>query len=418
MRGIRAAGACPGAWLVLLTTGLRAGINALGFAVGIPLYFAQMPAAGIGGLAAAALALGAAAAGEILANAVIVTRLPQRPWRFMFSGYAAIGAGVALVGLAQATLPPPLVVPAVILLALLIGVGNAIAGLLMPTFFGTRLTAGDFAAVLRLRLILVTGAATLTTALGPWLFPGFGVAGVAVAGGAALVAAAISAGVAGEPEPRPESAPSPYSRSMTSRIDGKNSGRTEPRSAFNRPPRPSHEVHGQSCPLGGQSDAIPAASAGRRLRCRLRRPGTDARGLGRRIFRAAILPSRGRCLRRLTAVAVQLDHLFGRPLLLDIAGLGIAEPEDGDPRLLVEPENGAQIGLPRRFGRRRSRPHGTAACGTVELTDGPCQSCDLHREPQTPFYVLYNKSRPEVCPDHDDRTFTRASTRVHMSHFY
>jgi hypothetical protein len=178
--------------------GRAGGCVRAGIAVGVPLFFAPAPASGMGGLAAAALALGAAAPGELLANAVIVTRAPKRPWRFTFAGYAGIGVALALIGLALGLLAPPLLVAAIMMLSFLVGVGNALAGLQMVTFFGTWLDAGDFAAVLRLRLVLVTGAAVASTGLGPWLFTALGIPAVVVACGACLAVTAQLASRMGE----------------------------------------------------------------------------------------------------------------------------------------------------------------------------------------------------------------------------
>jgi hypothetical protein len=192
-RGVQAANGCSGSWRILLTTTVRAGAFALGFAVGIPLFFAE--SGGIDGITAVALVLGAAAAGELLSNVVVVLMHLRNPWRFMFLGYATIGAGLALTGLAQSVLPSELQVLAMTALAFAMGVGNSMAGIQMLTFFGSRLDADDFAGILRLRLVLVTGAAMVSTALGPWLFDALGIPGTVLACGSLLVAAATIGGL-------------------------------------------------------------------------------------------------------------------------------------------------------------------------------------------------------------------------------
>lgn len=188
LRGLDAARSCPGAWLILATTGLRAGIMVLCCSVGIPLFFAQAPTGSVG---AAALVIGAAAAWEILVNFVVAARPIALPWRLIFSGYAAIGAGLALIGLAEATLSGWPLVAAMIVFALPIGFGNAAAGILMLTWFGGRMGADDFAAILRLRLVIVTGAATASTALGAWIFDAFGIAATTFIGGTLLCGTAM-----------------------------------------------------------------------------------------------------------------------------------------------------------------------------------------------------------------------------------
>jgi MFS family permease len=90
LRGLDAAHVCPGAWIILLTTGLRAGVVVLCCVVGIPLFFAQSPT---GGVSAAAFVIGMSAASEILSNFLIVARPIGSPWRFIFLGYGTIGGG-------------------------------------------------------------------------------------------------------------------------------------------------------------------------------------------------------------------------------------------------------------------------------------------------------------------------------------
>jgi len=195
-RGVHAANACPGVWSALVTTGVRGGAYALGFTVAVPLIFAQS-GGGAGGLAGVAIVFGAAAASELLAGPLVVLTRPKRPLRRQFEGYVAIGLFQASVG-AAAMLPGPLRVPAMVAAALAMGVAHSIAGLQMLNFFSTRLSADDYAAVLRLRLVLVIGAMMATTAAGPLVLSALGPAATAVACG--LVAAATAlVGLFGRP---------------------------------------------------------------------------------------------------------------------------------------------------------------------------------------------------------------------------
>jgi MFS transporter, DHA3 family, macrolide efflux protein len=189
--GVRTANLCPGAWRILLTTMVRGAGVALGFSVGIPLLFAQQEGGGIAGISAVALVFGAAAAGELCSNVVVASVPPKRPWRALFLGYATIGAGQALIGAAAFAAPPPLRVPLMVLFALLIGFGNAVAGMQMTTFFGSRLGPGAFAGVLRLRLALITTASILVTAIGPWVLESIGTAWTIF--GSGVVVAAVAA---------------------------------------------------------------------------------------------------------------------------------------------------------------------------------------------------------------------------------
>ncbi len=189
-RGAQAANACPGVWAALLATAVRGGAYALGFTVAVPLLFSQ--ADGAGGLGAVAIVFGAAAATELLAGPVLVLGEPSRPLRRQFEGYVMIGLSLTLVGVAAA-LPPPGRLPAMVAAAALMGLGNAVAGLQMMTFFAARLPADDHAAVLRLRLVLVISAMMAASALGPLILKVLGPALTTV--GCGLVAAC--AGVAG-----------------------------------------------------------------------------------------------------------------------------------------------------------------------------------------------------------------------------
>jgi DHA3 family macrolide efflux protein-like MFS transporter len=188
--GIRAANGCPGAWRILLTTMVRGAAVALGFSVAIPLLFAQQQEVGwISGVAALALVFGASAAAELASNLIWAAVHPKRPWRALFLGYLMIGVGLALIGGTQLFVPAPLQVPVMVAFASLIGVGNAVAGMQMTTFFGSRLGADAFAGVLRLRLTLITAAAMIATAAGPWALQIIGTVWVIVGCGLAIAAA-------------------------------------------------------------------------------------------------------------------------------------------------------------------------------------------------------------------------------------
>ncbi len=190
-RGISTANGCPGAWPILLTTMLRGAAYALGFSVGVPLLFAGRLGAGdVWGFTGLALVFGACAGGELVGNVWVVTIKPRRPWRMLFLGYMTIGVGLSCIGLAQILVPVSWRVPAMIASALPIGFGGAFAGVQMLTFFGSRLSSDAFASVLRLRLTLITIAAMVTTAAGPWAFARLGIVACIVGCGVAVAAAA------------------------------------------------------------------------------------------------------------------------------------------------------------------------------------------------------------------------------------
>lgn len=188
-RGVHAANGCPGVWSALITTGARGGSYALGFTVAVPLLFAQTEG-GAGGLAAVAIVFGAVAITELLASPFVVLTNPRRPLRRQFEGYVVIGIAQTLVG-AAALLEPPFRILAMVAAALVMGAAHSVAGLAMLNFFSHRLSADDYAAVLRLRLVLVIGAMMGATALGPFVLPLLGPAMTGVICGLVATAAAL-----------------------------------------------------------------------------------------------------------------------------------------------------------------------------------------------------------------------------------
>jgi hypothetical protein len=158
----------------VLATVPRCGFYSLGFMVGVPLLFAEQTGGG-GRLAAVALVFGATAVTEIVTTPLMVLTKPARPLRRLYAGYVLIGASLSAMGLA-ATLAEPLRTPAMALCAAFIGLGNSIAGLQMITFFATRLQGDDYAAVLRLRQVMIITAMMLATAAGPLVYPALGTA--------------------------------------------------------------------------------------------------------------------------------------------------------------------------------------------------------------------------------------------------
>lgn len=189
-RGVTAANACPGVWSVLVATGVRGGAYALGYAVAVPLLFAQGGAGG--GLAGLALVVGIGATVEIVSTPLLVLTHPARPLRRLFQGYVLIGVSLAAMGLAAAA-PPAWQVPALCAAAALIGFGNSVATLQITTFFASRLAADDYAAVLRLRMVTIIGSMMLTTAAGPLVLSALGPSRTILVCGLVATAAGVTA---------------------------------------------------------------------------------------------------------------------------------------------------------------------------------------------------------------------------------
>jgi hypothetical protein len=189
-RGGLAAKRVPGVGSVLFATSVRGGAYALGYGVALPLLFARAPA----GLPGLALVLGIGATVETLSTPLLVLTQPSKPLRRLFEGYALIGLsltamGVAAVALAEA--PSIWLVIGLSAAAALIGLGNSVATLQLTTFLASRLESDDYAAVLRLRYVLINGSMMLATAAGPFVLAHLGPAGTILACG---VAAAVAGG--------------------------------------------------------------------------------------------------------------------------------------------------------------------------------------------------------------------------------
>lgn len=212
-RGVHAATACPGVWSVLIATGVRGGGYALGYTVAVPLLFVQ---GGIG-LSGLAIVMGVGATAEIISTPLLVLTHAQRPLRRLFQGYVMIGASLAIMGaiaIALADAPTAWLVAGMAAAAALVGVGNSIATLQITTFFASRLSSDDYAAVLRLRMVTIIGSIMAATAAGPWILGLLGPAPTIAACGMVATIAGVAGMLSGpaarlgpgfaEPEPKPE----------------------------------------------------------------------------------------------------------------------------------------------------------------------------------------------------------------------
>jgi hypothetical protein len=119
--------------------------------------------------------------------------------RRLFEGYALIGLGLTGMGIAAVALTGASsvwLVTGLSAAAALIGLGNSVATLQLTTFFASQLDSDDYAAVLRLRYVVIIGSMLLATAAGPLVLSHLGPAqtilacglAAAVAGGAGVFA--------------------------------------------------------------------------------------------------------------------------------------------------------------------------------------------------------------------------------------
>ncbi|MBW8812970.1 MAG: MFS transporter [Caulobacterales bacterium] len=188
-RGLIAANGVPGVRSVLVATGVRGGAYALGYGVALPLLFAGAHA----GLPGLAVVLGVGATTETLSTPLLVLTQPRRPLRRLFEGYMIIGLSLAAMGLAAALLagaPSIWLVAVLSATAAMIGFGNSVATLQLTSFLASRLDGDDYAAVLRLRYVVIIGSMMLATAAGPALLSRLGPAWTILLCGLAALAAA------------------------------------------------------------------------------------------------------------------------------------------------------------------------------------------------------------------------------------
>ncbi len=162
----------------------------LGITLGIPMLMANHPPSGFEHqpLLALSCVLGAYGVGDFASNVWVSNRRPADRWRFMFSGYIVLGAGVGslplpiLLGLGYAELP------AMMLLAFIAGSGGPIFFLPMLTTLQTRVSGADIAAVFRLRIAVTSGSMALAALAGSWMFDWPGTIPTVIFAGCLMVA--------------------------------------------------------------------------------------------------------------------------------------------------------------------------------------------------------------------------------------
>jgi len=148
----------------------------LGLTLGIPMLVASDPPAGFEAqpLVALSCILGAYGVGDFCSNLWVSNRRPKDRWRFMFSGYFALGIGTALLPLPVTLGMGVFELPATMLIAFCAGTGGPIFFLPMLTMLQTRVTGSDIAAIFRLRIALTSGSMALSSLVGAWAFDGPG----------------------------------------------------------------------------------------------------------------------------------------------------------------------------------------------------------------------------------------------------
>jgi DHA3 family macrolide efflux protein-like MFS transporter len=148
---------------------------------------------GFHGLAALGLVVGACGVGDVVGNLVAGSVRFRRPLSTMFLGYVAMGGGFVLIALAAWGLDNPYKLPAMMLAAVVSGLGGPFFFIPMITRLQTVYRGSEIARVFRLRLAVMAasmlifnlGATPLFDLIGPThtefyfglLLLGFGIAG-------------------------------------------------------------------------------------------------------------------------------------------------------------------------------------------------------------------------------------------------
>jgi DHA3 family macrolide efflux protein-like MFS transporter len=128
---------------------------------------------GLQGLAVLGVVLGSYGAGDVVGNLVAGTVRSRRPYRLMFTGYVAMGAGYMGFAAAAWLLSPQAMVPAMMVAAFIAGIGGPFFFVLMVTGIQTTFRGTEIAQVYRFRFALMSGALCLgalsASALFAWL---------------------------------------------------------------------------------------------------------------------------------------------------------------------------------------------------------------------------------------------------------
>jgi len=125
---------------------------------------------GFGGLAAYALVMGAYGVGDVSGNIVAASVRFRRPMSTMFLGYVVMGIGFSVLAVVVWLLPPDRLLPAMMVGALLAGLGGPFFFVPMITRMQTVFHGHDIARVFRLRLVVMAAAMMVSSLVATWFF--------------------------------------------------------------------------------------------------------------------------------------------------------------------------------------------------------------------------------------------------------
>ncbi len=125
---------------------------------------------GFGGLAAYALLMGAYGVGDVSGNITAGSVRFKRPLSTMFLGYVVMGIGFSWLAVSVWLFPPDKLLPAMMIGALLAGLGGPFFFVPMITRMQTVFHGHDIARVFRLRLVVMAAAMMASSLVATWCF--------------------------------------------------------------------------------------------------------------------------------------------------------------------------------------------------------------------------------------------------------
>jgi MFS transporter, DHA3 family, macrolide efflux protein len=147
---------------------------------------------GFGDLAAYALVMGAYGTGDVTGNIIAGSVRFKRPLSTMFLGYVMMGAGFSLLALAVWVLPSDRLLPAMMVGALMAGLGGPFFFVPMITRMQTVYHGHDIARVFRLRLVVMAAAMLVASLVATWCFEMLGAVATQLGCGLVILATGVA----------------------------------------------------------------------------------------------------------------------------------------------------------------------------------------------------------------------------------
>ena len=147
---------------------------------------------GFGDLAAYALVMGAYGTGDVTGNIIAGSVRFRRPLSTMFMGYVVMGSGFSLLAAAVWILPPDRLLPAMMVGALMAGLGGPFFFVPMITRMQTIYHGHDIARVFRLRLVVMAAAMLAASLVATWCFEVLGAVATQLGCGLIILASGVA----------------------------------------------------------------------------------------------------------------------------------------------------------------------------------------------------------------------------------